>query len=552
VILGSVRSMNRLFYGDNLEVLRQRVPASTVDLVYLDPPFNSARSYNVIFNRHDVTSTDNAQIQAFDDTWKWTPVTDEQYTAYVGGELPNEVADALRAFMTLLGKNDAMAYLVNMAPRLVEMHRVLKSTGSLYLHCDPTMSHYLKVLLDAIFSAENFGNEIIWKRGHGHNSANRYGRNHDVILYYRKSSSFTWHPVFQKYDEEYVAKHYKHLDAAGRRYKRENPTGAGTRNGVTGEPWRGINPTAKGRHWAKTPEEMERLDDAGRVYWPKKSGAWPYLIQYLDEMSGVPAQGLWADIDPINMIAAERLGYPTQKPLALLERIVSASSNPGDVVLDPFCGCGTTVDAAQKLGRRWIGVDVTYIAVDLIEKRLKNTYGSAIDGTYEVLGIPRDHQAALALFSRSPFEFERWAVTMLNGQPNQRQVGDKGIDGVARFPLDARGAVGRILISVKGGRQLNPSMVRDLGGTVMTQQAEMGVLITNGTPTRGMTDEANHAGSYHHPHYGEAFPRIQLITVDELLSGKRPKMPPVLTPYIQALKAKTPADQGSLFDPDSN
>jgi len=261
---------------------------------------------------------------------------------------------------------------------------------------------------------------------------------------------------------------------------------------------------------------------------------------------------VWTDINSINAGATERLGYPTQKPLALLERIIETSSNPGDTVIDVFCGCGTAVDAAQKLGRKWVGIDVTYIAIDLIEKRLQHTYGDEIKESYQVLGIPRDKRAALALFSRSPFDFERWAVSLIDGQPNQKQVGDKGIDGVARFPLDARGAVGRVLISVKGGKQLNPAMVRDLGGTVSTQKAEMGVLITNGPPTRGMLDEANHAGTYQHPHYGAAFPRIQLITVDELLSGNRPKMPPVLTPYIQALRATTPADQGSLFDPASN
>lgn len=268
----------------------------------------------------------------------------------------------------------------------------------------------------------------------------------------------------------------------------------------------------------------------------------------MPKRDGVPLGDVWTDISPLNSQAAERLGYPTQKPLALLDRIIKASSNPGDVVLDPFCGCGTSIDSAQRLERQWVGIDVTYLAIDLIEKRLEHTYGLGINSTYEVLGIPRDKAAALALFSRSPFDFERWTVSLVNGQPNQKQVGDKGMDGVARFPLDARGSVGRALISVKGGRQLNPSMVRDLGGTVATQNAEMGVLITNGPPTRGMMDEANHAGTYKHPHYAEAFPRIQLITVDQLLSGQRPKMPPTLLPYIQALRAKTPADQPSLFD----
>ena len=555
---------NRLFYGDNLAVLRQSVDSESVDLVYLDPPFNSNRAYNIIFRRHDVVAADDvsAQIQAFDDTWRWTPVTDEQFKEYTGGGLPNAVSDALTAFRTLLGENDAMAYLVNMAPRLVELHRVLKPTGSLYLHCDQTMSHYLKVLLDAIFGPAAFGNEIIWKRGHGHNSANRYGRNHDVILYYRRSELATWNAVFQAYDEDYTDKHYKHIDPAnGRRYKRENPSGAGTRNGATGEPWRGINPTAKGRHWAKTPAEMDALDAAGKIYWPKKAGAWPYLKLYLDEMPGVPCQGLWIDIDVINMQAAERLGYPTQKPLALLERIITASSNLGDVVLDPFCGCGTTIDAAQKLGRGWIGIDVTYLSVDLVEKRLLHAYGAEIAATYVKAGIPRDKEAAFALFSKSPLEFERWAVSLLNGQPNERQSGDKGIDGVARFPLGGAGGrlvkgkqkkaelggIGRILVSVKGGKIVGPQFVRDLIGTVETQKAELGVLITMAAQTRGVRDAVDHGGTYTHPGSQQKFSRVQVISVADLLTGKRPNLPLTQNPYIEARKTVASEQTAELF-----
>lgn len=562
-------ALNRLYYGDNLDVMRQHIPAATVDLVYLDPPFNSNRSYNVIFNRHDVTGDAGAaQIQAFDDTWHWTPVTEQQYLTYTTGDLPSAVADALTAFRTLLGENDAMAYLVNMAPRLVELHRVLKPTGSLYLHCDPTMSHYLKVLLDTVFGAETFKNEVIWKRTGSHNSAKRWGPQHDVILFYSKSNQYTWNRTFQPYEDSYMAGKFTTTDERGV-YQAVALTGPGTRTGDSGQPWRGVDPTAKGRHWqppsmmydyytqitgeslANVPtmqERLEKVDALGLIYWPTKKDGQPRFKQYLHISPGLPLQDIITDISAVNAVAAERLGYPTQKPVALLERVLEASTKPGDVVLDAFCGCGTTIDAAQKLGRKWLGVDITYISIDLIEKRLLHTYGANIRATYEVLGIPRDRASALALFSRSPFDFERWAVSLVNGQPNQKQVGDKGIDGVARFAIDARGAVGRVLVSVKGGRQLNPSMVRDLGGTVTTQKAEMGVLITNGPPTRGMADEANHAGTYQHPHYGEAFPRIQLITVDELLSGKRPRMPATMLPYIQALRAKTPADQGSLFD----
>lgn len=543
--------MNRLYYGDNLDVLKQSIPAGTVDLVYLDPPFNSNRSYNVIFNRHETSPSDDAaQIQAFDDTWRWTPVTEQQYASYIGGELPNAVADALTAFRTLLGENDAMAYLVNMAPRLVEMHRVLKSSGSLYLHCDPTMSHYLKVLLDAIFGADLFRNEIIWDRtGSKGYATRRLSANHDVLLAYGRTTAATWNPdaVFTPYDEEdldpKIAGKYRHVDSDGRLYRLADLTGPNDpRPNLTYEVM-GVT-----RRWRWSRERMDQAILDGVVV-QTKPGTVPQRKRYLDELRGKPVDDVWTDIPPINSQAAERLGYPTQKPVALLERIVNLSSRPGDVVLDPFCGCGTTIHAAQKLGRSWLGIDVTYIAIDLIEKRLEHTYGNAIAGTYEVLGIPRDRAAALALFSRSPFDFERWAVSLVNGQPNQKQVGDKGIDGVARFPTDGKGGIGRALISVKGGKQLNPAMVRDLGGTVTTQKAEMGVLITNGKPTPGMIDEANHAGSYQHPHYGEAFPRIQIVTVDELLSGRKPAMPPTILPYIQALRAKTPADQESLFEP---
>jgi DNA modification methylase len=540
--------VNRLYYGDNLDVLKQSVQAESVDLVYLDPPFNSNRGYNVIFARHDTTAdADSAQIQAFDDTWRWTPATDEQFASYVGGDLPNEVADALTAFRTLLGENDAMAYLVNMAPRLVQLHRVLKPTGSLWLHCDPTMSHYLKVMLDSIFGIGGFVNEVVWKRSTAHSDGKQgskhVGRLHDVLFLYSKGPNYTFNTQKLPYDAEYVRKKYPHQEPDGRRYGLWDMTGPG--GAAKGNPSYEVFGVT--RYWRYSEERMKAYITEGLVVQPKP-GAVPRFKRYLDASEGVPLQDVWTDIDPINSQAAERLGYPTQKPLALLERVLRISTNEGDVVLDPFCGCGTSIDAAVKMDRQWLGIDVTYIAIDLIEKRLRHTYGDEINTTYEVLGIPRDRAAALALFSRSPFDFERWAVSLINGQPNQKQVGDKGIDGVARFPIDGRGAIGRVLISVKGGKQLNPSMVRDLGGTVATQKGEMGVLITNGAPTRGMLEEANHAGTYRHPHFDQAYPRIQIITVDELLVGKKPQMPPTLLPYIQALRASTPADQGSLFD----
>src|SRR5665647_3719779 len=311
-------------------------------------------------------ASDAAQIQAFGDTWVWTPTTDEQYASLMAGEVPPRVADAVGAFRTLLGENDAMAYLVNMAPRLVEMHRVLKQTGSLYLHCDPTMSHYLKVLLDGIFGPQFFRNELIWKRTSSHSSAKKYAPVHDVILYYSKSKKLTWNTPRTGYDEEYLDKYYHFDDGDGRLYWRADLCAAGTRNGRSGVPWHGLDPTAKGMHWKFAVETLDDLDKEGRIYWAKGGQGWPQYKRYRDELKGLVVSDIWTDIDHINPVAAERLGYPTQKPIALMERILEASSNPGDVVLDPFCGCGTTVDAAQRLGRTWLGIDVTYIAIDLI------------------------------------------------------------------------------------------------------------------------------------------------------------------------------------------
>lgn len=548
--------INELFYGDNLEVLRKHIADESVDLVYLDPPFNSNRSYNVIFGKHagDHDDDASAQIEAFDDTWRWTPVTDGQYQRYaLAGELPEQVGDALTAFRTLLGENDAMAYLVNMAPRIVELHRVLKPTGSLYLHCDPTMSHYLRVLLDAVFSAPVFRSEVIWKRTGAHSSARRYSPLHDTILFYSKSHSYTWNQQYGPYDPMYLAEKFNKKDPGGKLFQDITLTGPETRTGESGVEWRGYNPTKAGRHWAlpgylaeqgfavegSTLERLDALDEAGLIYWTRNGV--PRLKFYVQHAPGMPLQDIWTDIPPINSQAVERLGYPTQKPIILLERILAASSNPGDVVLDPFCGCGTTIDAAQGLGRKWIGIDITFIAVDLIEKRLLDRY-PGIAGTYETFGIPRDIAGAKALFKHSHFDFERWAVSRINARPNEKQVGDKGVDGVARFYLDKK-TVGRVLVSVKGGSIVGPQFVRDLLGTVETQKAQMGVLITMTEPTPGVLDAVNHGGTYKWPVNGQTFPRVQVITIAELLTGKRPQMPTLMTPYSTAIKSPEQSTQ---------
>ncbi|MCA1606564.1 MAG: restriction endonuclease, partial [Acidobacteria bacterium] len=458
---------------------------------------------------------------------------------------PVRVADALEAMRKLLGDNDVLAYLVMMAARLIELHRVLNPSGSLYLHCDPTASHYLKILLDSIFGPRQFVNEIIWKRAHtvkGNvgQGAKHLGRSTDTILVYGKTDQYKFHQLYEPYSDDYL-KRFHHVEpGTGRRYRTISMIGPGGQ--AKGNPCYEVMGVT--RYWRYSKEHMQGLIDSGQVV-QSRPGVVPERKLYLDEGKGSPIQSLWTDLIAINPRASERLGYPTQKPLVLLERIIATGSDPGDVILDPFCGCGTTVDAAQKLGRRWIGIDVTTLAVDLIDARLRHTYGEKIRGTYEIRGIPRDLAGATALFRHSPFEFERWCVMLLDGQPNEKQVGDKGVDGVIRFPLDKKTS-GRILVSVKGG-STNPGHVRDLLGTVQSQNAAMGIFVCMQKPTKGMIDAANHSGGYRYPVNGQQFPKVQIITVEELLSGKQPAMPTTLLPYFQAQRRyDTEAEQLAL------
>jgi SAM-dependent methyltransferase len=353
-----------------------------------------------------------------------------------------------------------------------------------------------------------------------------------VILHYGASQSVTWNEPRTEYEDVYLDKYYKYDDGDGRLYWRNSLTAAGTRQGSSGLPWRDIDVAATGQHWKFTREHLDELDAEGRIYWPP-GGGFPQIKRYREDLKGVAVGDIWTDIDRINQVAAERLGYPTQKPLALLERIIAASSNEGDVVLDPFCGCGTTIDAAEKLHRRWIGIDVTYLAIDLIRKRLRHTYGDPIEATYVVHGVPADLDGARALFAENPFDFERWAVSLIDAQPNEKQVGDRGIDGRVRFFAD-KDHIGQILVSVKGGATVNPGMVRDLRGTVEREGAEMGVLIALTEPTRGIREEVDKSGSYTSPLTGQEYPRIQVVTVADLMDKRMPKMPAAILPYLKA------------------
>lgn len=544
-----------LFYGDNLDILRKHIEDESVDLVYLDPPFNSNANYNVLFKSPDGKSS-QSQIEAFDDTWHWTDSAEAAFDDVMRSG-HSDAAEMLRAMRAVLKENDMMAYLAMMAVRLIELHRVLKPTGSLYLHCDPTASHYLKILLDAVFGIANFKNEIIWRRTGSHNNPKRFGPIHDDILFYQKTDKYEHNRLFRPYTNGHVDSYFKKIDESGRRYWSNALTGAGTRNGESGEPWRGFNPTSRKRHWAiprvlieelgvdpglSLLEKLDALERLGAVDIPAKgSEAMPTYRQYLDRSNGLLVQDIWAyqphtsgtlygtteSIDEdVRWLSAqgstERLGYPTQKPVALLERIIRASSKEGDLVLDPFCGCGTTIHAAEKLNRRWIGIDVTHLAIGLIRDRLRDAFPTA---QFDVLGVPRDHAAARELASADKHEFQLWALSLVNAQPYKggRKGADGGVDGYIWFQPDGRNHE-KAVVSVKGGENVDVKMIRDLIATVDREKAKVGVFITLAEPTRPMKTEAAAAGFYESPLHGR-FAKIQILTVEELFDGKKPHLP---------------------------
>ena len=535
---------NTLYYGDNLDILRDRdyFPNACVDLIYLDPPFNSNRSYNVLFK--DESGLDSeAQITAFDDTWHWGYAAEETYRDLVT-DAPERVSTAIEALRRLIGSNQMMAYLVMMAARLVELHRVLKPTGSLYLHCDPTASHYLKILLDAIFGPENFRNEIIWKRTTTHSDAKRWSPVSDTILYYSKTENFVWHPQYGEYDEAYISNKYRYDDSDGRGpYQLDNMTSPNPRPNMMYE-WMGYPYPPKG--WRYSKETMQRLHDEGRIYYPESKAQRPRLKRYLREMQGRILDNIWLDIWPINSQAAERLGYPTQKPLALLERIIQASSNPGDVVLDPFAGCGTAIAAAQSLDRRWIGIDITHLSVSLLKYRLESMFGLLPKRDYAVIGEPVTLASARQLAQDDPYQFQFWALSLVQARPLGGQEGsrtgkrgaDRGIDGVITFLDGSIDAPRRAIIQVKSGR-VQPGFIRDLAGTVQREKAAIGVFITLEPPTREMTAEAASAGFYESANWG-AFPRLQILTIQDLLDGKTVQMPQPYGTFREARRAAPP------------
>lgn len=531
---------NALYYGDNLTVLRNCIADESVDLVYLDPPFNSQASYNVLFRGASGVQS-QAQIEAFDDTWHWGENAELAFDGVITSGNSN-AAELLRALRSFLKENDMMAYLAMMAVRLLELHRVLKPTGSMYLHCDPTASHYLKILIDAIFGAENFRNEIIWKRHSAHSSAKRYGPVHDVILFYSKTDGFRWSGMRLGYEQEYLDKYYKYNDGDGRGlYWRNSLTAAGTRAGSSGKPWRGHDPASQGSHWKFTIEHLEELNSEGKIYWPPKGG-WPQIKRYREELKGMAVSDLWDDIDKINPAGNERLGYPTQKPEALLERIIKASSSEDDLILDPFCGCGTSIHASQKLKRRWIGIDVTHLAISLIEKRLRDAFPGI---AFDVHGTPKDLDGARDLATRDKYQFQWWAVSLVNAVPfgGKKKGADSGIDGLIYFKPEGR-TTEKAIVSVKGGENVNVAMVRDLAHVVDRETAKIGVFITLVESTAPMRTEAIKAG-YYETLYGK-YPRIQILTIEDLFNGKQPNIPLVDSSSFKRALRETMGDQDAL------
>jgi site-specific DNA-methyltransferase (adenine-specific) len=475
---------NKLYYGDNLDILRAHVADDSVDLIYLDPPFNSQANYNVLFAEQSGEKSP-AQITAFEDTWHWSQEAEHLYHETIRGTANRRLADLLQAFRSFLGTSDMMAYLTMMAPRLAELHRVLKPTGSMYLHCDPTASHYLKLLMDAIFDVHNFRNEIVWHyTGRRMESKYSYNSKHDILFFYGKT-------------EQATIENY--------------PRDTWTRE-----------------EYLKMKKQELHVDEAGREWiWGHagKGKSHDYRI-YIDEVikEGRAVDDVW-DIPIINTSAKERLGYPTQKPEALLERIIKASSNEDDVILDPFCGCGTAVAVAERLHRKWMGIDITHLAISLIRHRLKDSFKTDL-APFEVIGEPKDPTGARELAAQNRYQFEWWALALVDARPAQdkKKGADAGIDGYIYFFDDDSGKAKKIIVQVKSGTP-SVSHIRDLKGVLQREDAAIGVYITLEEPTRPMRTEAASAGFYEPEHFNGSYPRVQILTITELLEGKTVQYP---------------------------
>ncbi|MER8751199.1 DNA methyltransferase [Mesorhizobium sp. M1050] len=531
--------MNELHFGDNLDVLRA-MPAESVDLIYLDPPFNSNANYNVLYGTVRGGAS-KAQSHTFEDTWRWG--RDAQRALDETASRHLEAGALLDAFYKVFSGSDMMAYLSMMSVRLIEMRRVLKSTGSLYLHCDPTASHYLKILLDTIFGTSSYINEISWRRTTAKadyvQGATHFPRVRDIILRYAKDPKQRqiFNQQFAEYDKEYIASKYRHLDKEGRLYRLDNLTGpGGAAKGNARYEVMGVT-----RYWRYSKQKMAQLIAEGRII-QTKPGTVPQFKRYLDEMPGVPISDDWDNIRPINSQAQERLGYSTQKPLALLKRIIQSSSNPGDIILDPFCGCGTAIEAAQDLKRQWIGIDVTYLAIHVIEGRLLKSFGPSIKGTYKLYGRPKDAADARALAARDWLEFQKWAVFTLGGLPKDRPGADGGIDGIVRYHRVGIEQPNRAVVSVKGGLHVGVDAIHKLKSVVQREGAEVGVLVCLYSPTAPMVREAASEGEVGPS--SKRVSKIQIVTVEQLFQYSPVHLPGMLDPPEAMAPPPSPAKRG--------
>lgn len=524
---------NMLYYGDNLEVLRKYFPDNCIDLVYLDPPFNSKADYNVLF-KETTGEQSTAQIQAFSDFWHWDIQAKHAYD-YLATQAPSQVSDLITSLYGFLGKNDMFAYLVMMGERLLDLHRVLKPTGSLYLHCDTTASHYLKLLLDGIFGPENFRNEIIWKRFNFHADAKRFGRIADRLLFYSKTNDYKFRRQMTPYKKAYIDAKFTYKDENGRRFRLSDLNPPNERGPVY--EFHGVT-----RAWRCTKEKMLELEKQGRIYTKSKV---PQLKRYLDELEargGGAVHEIWDDIPSVNSMAKERLGYPTQKPIQLLERIIKASSDEGDWILDPFCGCGTAIIGAEKLHRHWVGIDITFLAINLVKGRLRDSFPTA---TYAIEGEPRDLGAAKAL-AQNRYQFQWWVLFLIDARPvgstetkprEGKKGADEGIDGWLRFVDKSEGHYEKIVVQVKSGH-VGVKDIRELRDVITKQKAAMGVFLTLEEPTSEMIKEVKATDPYVSPLWKHEYPKIQILTVEQLLKGERPKTPPTISSFQDAERVK--------------
>lgn len=538
--------MNKLYYGDCLDIM-QSMGHGTVDLIYLDPPFNSNRQYNAIYQ--DETGRELPdQVEAFCDMWEPNEETERIIRTMPmlvrEAGLGDELAQFWKIWLNALRGTQPrlMAYLYYMVPRMLLMRNLLKPSGSIYYHCDPTAGHYIKVMMDGIFGHDQFRNEIIWRRTSAHSSARRYGPNHDTLLFYSRSEHYVWTEPKVPHEQGYVEKFYRHEDEDGK-YRLSDLTAAGVRNGASGKPWHGIDPTAIGRHWAvpggttdpelrglSTQEKLDKLEDRGRVHWPA-DGEMPSYKRYFHEVDdGQNLQGVWSDIQPIGANAQERMGYPTQKPTALMERIIEASSNPGDTVLDPFCGCATTLEAAQNLDRHWIGIDIAIHAVKRVARmRLQDRLGLVEGEDFAIEGIPSNLEGARDLWKRDTYHFQKWAVEQADGFVTSKQTADGGIDGRLYFSVAQDAPLESMVLEVKGGK-VTIADVRSLRGVLEREDALIAGLVymeeLGAIKERNFRREMADAGVVEL--WGNEYPRMQMLTVQQLLDGKRFETPTLM------------------------